>query len=151
MLAPQRRAHFLHCAATTLLFLAFSSVESTAQIALDQAAQKLAGGTSLAWRLDQISQFMGADGKCTGDGEIDRFFADHKLQIVKCTDGNLVKTDHTWSLKQSGPLDIILRIDTKERLLLFHDEGSAHYMRLRERPEDKSMLTQDRDFRLSDD
>ncbi len=120
-------------------------------ISMVEAAKKPTGGNSREWIYKHSDMTMSASEKCSENGEIFRFFADHRVAIDKCEDQKIVHTTHSWAITQEGQLDIVLRIDNYSYYLLFKDKGPIHSMILRERPGSRSTPTVDREYRLSND
>ena len=118
---------------------------------VEAATQKLTGGKSREWIYKHTSTTMSADEKCSGEGQVYRFFADHHLVVDHCENEKIVHTTHGWAMAQEGQLDIIVRIDNKPYYLLFKDSGNMHSMILRQRSDSKTVPTVDLEFRLSND
>jgi hypothetical protein len=130
--------------------LAMWSAGATAATLIEEATTKLTGGSSREWVFKQIRTSMGPGEACS-QGETYRFASDRSLTIEQCVDGKINKTAKTWSMEQSGPLDIVIEISGTPFILMFRDAGTTHFMRLRTPAESKLDPTTDREFRLSED
>jgi hypothetical protein len=126
----------------------FAFIEASfAEEDLSTIEQKLTGGTSRDWVFKQMRRTMGSSDECT-QGVVYRFASDHKLVDEQCVNGHIKSETHTWSLERQGPLDVILKIDSKPFVLLFKEEGNALLMRIRQRSASKTEPTVDREFRF---
>jgi hypothetical protein len=88
----------------------------------EEAVAKLTGGSSREWVFKQMRSFMGNQSSCI-EGEIYKFSVDKTLTIEQCVNGKINKSAHTWSIEESTPLNIIIKINGSPFVLLFRDTG----------------------------
>jgi hypothetical protein len=139
---------------STVLIVLWASGAAHAQAtAIEEAKQKLTGGSSRVWVHQKTVTMMGTSGERCTAGRLYRFAAGGSvLTIIECVDGKMVKSSHSWALSQTSPIDIILTIDgTKSYQLRFFDEGERHTLRLRDDVGPKTAPTTDLEFELGAD
>jgi hypothetical protein len=116
----------------------------------EEAFVKLTGGTSRLWVFKEMRKFMGPNPACL-EGETYKFSSDNSVTIEQCLSGRISNTTLTWSIAESGPLNIIITINEERFILLFRASGDKHFMRLRTPAESKLFPTVDKEFRLSEE
>jgi hypothetical protein len=136
-----------------LAWLAIAGAVSADPASVD-TVQQLTGGTSRIWILEKTTVEMGVDPtKACKGGSIYRFAKDGAtLTISECRLGEMVKSSHTWKLKQISPIDVLLVIDNaKEFTVRFKDENGHPRMRLRAETASKISPDTDLEFKLGAD
>jgi hypothetical protein len=119
-----------------------------------EAKQKLTGGASRVWVHEKTTKTMGTLPEGCTAGRIYRFAQENStLTISECKDGKMIKSSHTWALKQQTPLDMVLTVDNVLFYKVsFRDNGQEHLMRLRSDTDDsKTTPNTDLEFKLGAD
>jgi hypothetical protein len=127
------KSHVIGCI-SAMMVLGSVAVSAQAQpTTISDASQKLTGGTSRLWVHEKTVSTMGPSGERCTSGRTYHFTQQNSvLTISECKDGTMVKSNHTWTLKEASAIDIVLTVDNSQSYRLsFHDTGDEHLMRLR--------------------
>jgi hypothetical protein len=80
--------------------------------------KQLVGTAEKEWVYERFEQYMGDKNRCK-KGVSWRFHRDGKLTIKKCQGERTVTEAKQWVIERLSELDVLLKVDNKEFLILF--------------------------------
>jgi hypothetical protein len=116
----------------TFALIVICSVASRAQT-IEDLEHKLTGAQSRVWTFERFDITLGK-GKSCKSGESYQFSSDHKVTIERCEHNQVMDDVRPWSVEKKSELDTYITIGKDRYLLLFHDQGREHFLRLRTLP-----------------
>jgi hypothetical protein len=136
-----------------MVFDSWALLAQTQPTTISDASQRLTGGASRLWVHEKTVSTMGPSGDRCTSGRTYRFAQQNSiLTISECKDGAMVKSNHTWALKEASEIDIVLTIDNSQPYKLsFNDTGGEHLMRLRSDTVSQTTPNTDMVFRIGAD
>src|SRR5438128_4228410 len=99
----------MRCILAVMVFVSMAAYAETQPTTISDASQKLTGEASRLWVHEKTVSTMGPTGERCTSGRTYRFAKENSvLTISECRNGAMVKSNHTWSLKQASVIDIVL-------------------------------------------
>jgi len=133
----------------TLLFSVFLLVPRVAagQVTpYQRIVDRLTGGNEREWIFQAFDEHLGSDDSCR-EGESYRFKTNNTVEIEKCVNRRIVRTQHRWHLALSSTGKAMLTIGSDTYQALLYSQRDVQLLRLRKTSPRRPDLTIDKVLR----